>query len=907
VSRPAKGHGLLTRFAFTLYRFSLRAYPRAFRARHGRELDAMLNERWNAEIRGRAAVRAVRFWVRMIGLTLLGGFAERLGVGWGTHGSRGVAAGGTPARGSAGGWWRDIVRSTVRAPAISLTTVGMLGVTVGAALALVASFEALLLRPLPFHESDRIVRLEGARILDGERRPGPLSVLDVEEIRVGTPGLRAIAARSAARPVNALVEDRPLPVRAEFVEPAYFEVFGVPAALGRAFSEAEAIDDVVVLAHELWLSAHAGNPSVLGRAVRINERPYTVVGVMPPGFRGDSDQADLWLPMGAARAVYGDGYLDNRRLRWLGGVARLEAGTEIDTWIGAVAALEHRLRGDLPDAYAERGFAVRPIDEAWYGGLRAPAGFVVVASVLAFLLVCLSVSNLVLARSIGRRAEFAVRRTLGADPASLRARLIGEAALLAIGGFAVGVALALLTTPILGAWIARDLDRDVSITVTPLAVLTGAGLAGAAWLAIAVASATPLRGLGFDVLRSGRAAIGPRWGRARRAFVAAQIGIAFVLSASSISLVLHLDALQARDLGFEAEGLHAYQVDVLGSRYATDSIRDLAIHRLARAAEDGYGGGRVAVAGPGGVPTGEMFGFYFRLVDALGQASEDSHLISYHLVSHSYLDIVGGRIAEGRWFGSGDDEQGSGVAVVTRSLAVRYWPGESAIGRTLQMGSGGAHFDVVGVVDDIHYAGWSRTPDLAAPEHVFLPILQVAPESPPRLQILSRGPGGPGPDELRTLVGEIDPLLPLRSGRDVGESLRVQTARERATARLTTGFALLALSLSFLGVLSLVTQEVRTRRREFALRVALGAAPGSITAIIVRFAAGMVGVGLIGGAAAAIALDRVVRQAVFGASLVEPGALGIVAVLLAAAGVVAAAFPARWVLTARPAEALQEG
>ncbi len=893
----------LARIALRAYRLSVRAYPAAFRERHGPELVSMLEDRWHADVRGRGAGAALGFWTRMIGLTLIGGLAERLGISWGAPGTPG---GGAAATGRSDAWWRDVTRSVARSPAVSFTTIGMLGVTVGAAVALVASFEALLLRPLPFPDSDRIVRLEGARVVGGERTPGPLSVVDIQEIRAGMPGLGPIAARSAARPVNALVGERPAPVQAEFVEPPYFDVFGVSAALGRTFAPEDAFADVMVLAHDFWQAAHAGDVSVIGRVVRVNERPYTVVGVMPPGFKGDSDGADLWLPMEAARAVYGDGYLDNRRLRWLGGVARLEAGADVNVWADALMALERRLRGEVPDAYAERGFAVRALAEAWYGGLRAPIGFVVAGSVLAFLLVCLSVANLVLARSLGRRTEFAVRQTLGAEVGSLRATLLGEAGVLALGGFAVGAALAVLVTPVLGGWIARDLDRVVTIGVSPLSLLAGVGLALAALVAIAAASSAPLTSVRFDLLRSGRGAIGVRWGAARRAFVAGQIGIAFVLTASALSLAFHLESLQERDLGFRPAGLRAHQVDVLGSRYATDSIRDLAIHGLARAAEDRWGAGRVALAGPGGVPTGELFGFYFRMVDALGQASDEAHLISYHLVSPSYLDVIGGRLAEGRWFGPGDDDRAPGVAVVTRSLAERYWPGESPLGRTLQMGSGAAHFDVVGVIDDIYYSGWSRTPDLAAPEHVFLPILQVAPESPPRLQVVARTPDGPADGDLAALVAEADPLLPLRGARDVDAGLRRQTARERATARLTTGFALLALVLSFLGVLSLVAQEVRTRRRELAVRVALGAAPSSIGAIVVRFVAGMVGAGLAAGTVAVFALDRVVRQAVFGASILDPGALALVGALLVGAGLVAAAFPTRWVLRARPSEALQE-
>ncbi len=883
-----------------LYALALRTYPTPFRSRHGAEMDAVLDERWHEEVRGRGALRASGFWLRMIALTVCGGLSHRLGLGWGGRG-----AGSEPA---AGVWMRDALRSVRRAPAVAATAVGALGLTLGACIVLAATWESLLLRPLPFPESERIVRVSGLRVGDGEERPGPLSVLDIGEIRSGARGAALVAARSAARPVNVREGDRPRAAAAEFVETAYFDIFGVEAAVGRRWSAGESADPAsVVVSHALWSSVFSGDPGAVGSGLRVNERSYTVVGVMPPGFRGDSDEADLWLPMDAAAGVYDDDYLTNRRLRWLGAVARLEAGVDPGRWAGELEALVPRLRASLPEAYEGRAFRVEPLVHAWYGSLAVPTAFVVAGAVLAFLLVCLGVTNLILTRSMGRRTEFSVRRTLGAGDRLVRGHLAGEAALMVGGGLILGLMLATAALPALSGWVERDLGRSVHLSLSLGAVVAGSVLATVAWAAVAAASAAPLRRLSFSALRGARGAGGSRvWSTTRRVLVAGQVAIAFVLTISSLSLARHLEELQRQDLGFDPDGLMAHRVDLLGARYEADSLRDETVRAFVREAGSRWGN-RVAVSGPGGVPAGELFGYYFSMESGAAADPDARHLISYHLVSPSWLEVTGGRLSEGRWLRPSDDEAGRPVAVVTRALARRFWPNGDAVGRGLRMGSDSLVREVVGVVDDVRFAGWSRTPDLAAPEHIFIPILQVPPESPPRLQITVRdGLGDSASPDVPALLADLDPTLPVTAPVRVDARLRDQTWRERTTGVLTTGFAALALLISVAGVFSIVTQDVRNRRRELAVHMALGADGTAVAGMILRRVAGMVGGGVAAGLVATILLDGALRRAVFGASLTHVAALAAVASALLVAGGVAAVLPTRAAVRARPASALRE-
>lgn len=797
---------------------------------------------------------------------------------------------------------RLALRRLVRRPGFTLSTLLIFGLGTGFSVAVIGIYRALFLRPLPYPDADQLVAIV-TTFHDPTQQSDELLASDVDVLRWSE--ARAFVALGAHTPrdVGALVGDRVESLKGEAVTATLFTVLGARPALGRVFTreEDESGADVAVLSDGFWRRL-GGDPHIVNSILRIDGRPHAVVGVLPPEFTTLFQRSDLYVPLGISSKRLQPGAPIRRSLAV---AARLRPGVTAAAADAEVAGIARRLAEELPNSHQEWGSRVKSLREHYVGNQRPLLRLLVAGMLVVFLIGCANLTHLALANAAARRGEFALRRTLGAGTLDLWHQELLESLLLAGSGGTLGIGVAGVVASLilrLDANMARlvgTMTLDLTMVLVALCLAcVGALLSGA----------LPTIWAGRErVARQGGVRLsGSRADRLlRQGLLAAEVALSLALLLGGAQLVRGLVKALREDPGFNPEQLVAAQIVLPAARYAEAPARAAFADRLLEALRAAPG---VTAAGTTMTrfrPTTSMQ----TSVTIEGQAEDRStpNVVHFRRISTGYVEAMGARLLAGREFTAADFSGAPKVALVSESMAKRFWPGRDPIGQRIRRPAGSQDWiAVVGVLGDARDAG--RGFDLGAT--VFIPYAQqnVAGVAWAPLTVLVRFEGSvvSAGELIRAAVKSLDPDLPVEPPALVDEELRGALAPQRFQAVLAGGFAITALLLVIAGLYGVASYGVAQEQREIGIRMALGALRSSVIGLVLRQTLTPLVAGLMIGAAGSLWVGALASQLLQNQGRFDPLLLLGVAALLVAVGTAAALMPARRASRIDPADALRE-
>lgn len=804
---------------------------------------------------------------------------------------------------------RQALRRLRRSPGYAALAVAILGLGIGGVAGAFGLLDAFFLRPLPYPTADRLVQLH---------RTDPAQGYD--GLRFSLPNFLALRDEMAARGPEAPVEvmgaynygSRNL--TAPGAEPERLTVARVTVNLlgvlgrspvhGRTFTPEEARtgrSDVVLLDHGVWERRFGADPGLVGRTVRLDGRPHTVIGIMPPDFHFPFGGVKGWVPVTEDEAVFGRDY------RNFMPVVRLREGVEREA---AVRELElayrraHALDEDAARTYGVRAEPLRSalifLDETLRPAMLAGFG----AAGFVLLVVCGNLAGLTLARARRRSRELAVRAALGAGRGRLVGQLVAETGVLAAGGGALGTLVATWQLGLLGQRIPEDVYRvgelglDGRVLAVALLAAGASALAAGLWPALRAAGAADLRAaLGAGTRSTG----GRRARRGQTVLVAGQVAVAVAVLAGSSVVLRSFLHMRSQDPGFDPGPVLTLQWTLPTAEYPEAASRASFLRDLLGAVRAVPG---VEVAGAvNPLPLNfEGYGREFRLADA-GAGDDALRTAAYHAVAPGYFRAMGIRLLSGRAFTERDDGTGPPVVVVNREAERRLWPAEGAVGARIRLGDAADArvATIVGVVEDTKRVFLSDPP---APT-LYRPL---AATSGGRGFLVVRSTGDPArlAGAVRGAARDVDPDVPLSDVRTMTEVMEQSLAPWAFGAVVLLVLGLEALVLAVMGLYGVVAYAVGERTREVGIRSALGARPGETVGLFLRRAAAQAGIGVTLGLVAALLLNRVVSGLLAGISPVDPPSLAAAILVTAGAAFFAAWLPARRAARVDPMAVLRE-
>lgn len=797
---------------------------------------------------------------------------------------------------------RLAARRLRRAPGFTAAAVATLALGIGATTALFAVVDAVVLRALPYPEAERLVAI--VETDDGRR--SSVAPANIADYRTG-----AIESLAAWHFVETDLSEggRPEALFGHAVGADFFTVLGKGPVLGRAFlpeEDREGGPRVVILSDGLWRSRFAADPAIVGRTIRLDRQPALVVGVMPPDFVAPGGMAGRTVSL-LVPAAFPAELLANRGDHETNLVARLRPGASVAQARAELRDVSERLARGFPNTNRQIRAEAVPLDRDLTRSVRGSM-LLLLGAVLAVLgVACLNVANLQVVRALSRGREIAIAAALGADRARLATGLVVESLLLALLGGGAGLVLARVLLDGLKALAPAGTPRldaaalDWRVLAVALAATVATGLAFGLLPALTATRARPFAFLAGGRDPSSRAVL--RW---RGALVSAQVALALALLVAAGLLVRSMARLHAVPLGFETGRVVAARVNLPEAHYPDPARRLAFFEELERrlAARPGVEAVAFANALPlrGGWSTGiEIEG---RVPPrALGPGRRAFDDADAQAVSPGYFHALGIPHLAGRGFEPGDREGAPYVALVNEDFARRYSPERSALGRRLRRGDKAPWVEVVGVVGSLRRDG--RDGELNP--QVYLPAAQTG-LYPVRLaDVALRGTGGMEAlaGLLRAEVTALDPEQPLSRVMSLDEALERGASERRFGLALFSGFALVALVLTLVGIYGVAAYAVSQRTAELGVRIALGADRGRIVRLVARDVLLQVGTGLAIGVVLAYAGSRALSGLLFEVGPTDPGTYALVPPLLALAGLLAAAGPALRATRVDPVAALR--
>ena len=794
---------------------------------------------------------------------------------------------------------RHAVRLFPNSPAFAVGAVVVLALGIGANSAIFSIVQAVLLRPLPFAEPDRLVRVwhvpppkafpgmtrfsvSAANYLDWESQN---HVFEKTAI-LGFMGL------------NLTGSGEPESVPGARVSHEFFQVLGTRPLHGRTFTasdDAPGAPRVVVLGYGFWRSRFAGDPGIVGRDVRFNGEPYRVIGVMGPEMTMP-DFSKVWVPMSWTaedRAVRNDhNYIV---------IARLKRGIDLARAQTEMNLLSARLARQYPEDDADWGAVVVPMHEDIVGDVRPLLLVLLGAVVFVLLIACANVANLMLARTVTRQREIAVRTALGASRGRILRQLFVEALVLSLAGGAVGLfaasfgmkGLATLLADEIPHWTVVGVDGRVLLFTLAVSIATGAlaGLAPA-WRGTRSNVADALKqGLG-------RAGSDGARRRTRSVLVVSEVALSIVLLIGAGLLIRTMWALRHENPGFDPRGLTTMSFQLPKPKYPEGPSKTAFFERLIARLSALPG-----VESVGATSDLPLLGGQNWPVQLEGRApvpvSQQPNVFTSQIAG-DYFRTMRIPVERGRLFNASDTADSPGVAVISQAMARQFWPNEDPIGkRFVTAFAGPAPREVIGIVADVKLRGLEVREPVAA---MYLPVEQV-PRAGMDFVIRSRVP------VATAAVGALHALDPEQPALQLGtmeQALSDSLVRQRFAMILLGSFAVLALVLAAVGIYSVLSYTVRNRRREIGIRMALGAQIRDVVRLVVLQGMRPAGLGIAIGLAAALALGHLLSSVVYGVTPGDPWTLAAVAAVLAVVALFACLLPARRATRVDPIRALRE-
>src|ERR1700742_2926071 len=785
----------------------------------------------------------------------------------------------------------------------TIAAIIVLGLGIGANTAIFSVVNAVLLKPLPYEHGERLLMLSQRTVPGGGI--GRSSVPELNDYRAQARSMDGIV---EYHNMQFILLGRAEPERVEtgVVSWNFFDVFGVKPLLGRAFEPNDEKHDapaVLLLSYEYWLRSFGGDPTVVGKTFRMNDKPHLVIGVLPP-FPQYPHQNDVYMTSSACPFRSDPEMIANRTGRMLRLFGRMKPGVTPGQAQADLSTVAATMQRDFPTAYSKDAtpkMEVTPLKAELTRDAKPTMLFLLAAAGFVLLIACANVANLNLARMVRRGREMGLRTAMGASRVRLFRQLLTESFLLALGGGLLGLLLATGGLKLLATFVARFTPRANEIHIEAQVLLFTLGTAALVSILTGTAPALARRGNLASTLKEGgtQSTTGAKRSRTRGVLIVAQVAVSFLLLIGAGLMVRSLINLQRVDAGFRPENVLTVQLSLDFSKYMSNpsmlNFSDSLLEKV-RAMPQVTS---AAMSGEFPLDKSPAFNNEF-LIEGQQANPNDKPTAEFNAVTPDYFRTLGIPILSGRDFDGRDRPDKPLVAIVNQSVVNHYFHGQDPIGRRVSFDEGKNWTEIVGVTGDVRERELSQS----AKDYICVPYAQY-PQMAPGL--IARSQGDPM-NIARTVVlhlYEVDPNQP--AGKI--QSLEQVRAESIAVPRLTTNllglFALLALAIAAAGIGGVMALSVSQRIHEIGVRMAIGARPIEIVAMILRQGMGLALVGVVLGLAAAFALTQSVRNFLFGVTPTDPLTFIGVAAVLSLAACAACYIPARRAAQVDPLRALR--
>jgi putative ABC transport system permease protein len=801
---------------------------------------------------------------------------------------------------------RFALRTLAKSPGFTLISLLTLAIGIGANTAIFSFVDAVLLKPLPYADADRIVRV----LEKPPRYPrNGISTLNFLDWQRENTVFAYMAAQTGSQ-VTLTGYGEPVQLSAGMASAHYFDIFGAKPALGRTFAPDEdqlGKEHVVVLSHTLWESRFGGDPKLIGRRIRLDNELYTVIGILPSGDSFDRAFNQIWMPLAFKPENM------TRDFHWFGSYAKLKPGVTLKQARMQMDTIGARIAREYPASNKGWGVVVEPYAEILINpGIRQALYILLGAVGMILLIGCANLANLTLARGARREREVAVRAALGAGRFRLVRQFLTETVLLAIGGGIAGVAVGYGTMRAIQAAVPPySLPREVNVTMDVrvllftfvLSVITGLVFG----LAPAAGATRP--DLTSALKEGARGTIGGGRGRLRTSLVIGEVALAFVLLTGAGLLSRSFFHLLTMDLGVVTTNILTANLPLSDKRYPDPARLNSYLREVVEnvKAIPGVRDAAFATAPP---MRGSGYGMPFQIADQPVQDRANRQGCMFKIVGPDYFRTIGIRVRKGRGLSDRDISGGPPVMVINQTFANKYLPKQDPIGKRIlvqqiipgktQLGPE-IPWEVVGVIADERLTALDNKDDS--------PAMYVTNEQSPVYfgSLVIRSAIDPGAIEksLRQAVYQADKDQPLTDIKTL-EQLKAESAgSDRLLSILLGIFGAVALLLAAIGIYGVISNSVAHRTSEMGIRAALGASPGSLLGLILRSGAWMTGAGLLLGIAGGLGLPKLLAASLYGVGAWDPLSLALPAVVLGCVALLACYIPARRATKVDPVVALR--
>ena len=801
--------------------------------------------------------------------------------------------------------WNDArfaLRQLRKSPAFTLVVLATLGLSIGANTAIYSVLDAVLLRPAPYPGLDRLALVnthwrQNGKEGEQEDQTGAL----FEGVRDGSRALD-VAAFGGDSGVNFAAQGHLEYVRQQRVSAGFFRVLGIAPRLGREFSRAEDTTGgpaVAVLSYDFWRRVFGEDPAALGRAIALRGEPYTVVGIMPRGFR-TSLPVDLWTPLRPSRTGEGSG--QNYEV-----IARVKPGF---SWAAAADELKALSPGIAEQAHVSRDTTIEQRIVSFQSGstteVRSELLLTWAAVLMVLLIGCVNIAGLLLARAGARGREIATRMALGGSRAAIVRQLLMESLLLALGGGAAGVGIGAFAIDWLKGLGARDFElwHPVELDARVLVAMLGVAALTSLFFGLAPALQTTRLDIRSVLMEAGRGGPGGRRRWWPNVLVAAEVALSLVLLVGAGLMLRTLSYLDGLNPGFDTRNVISAEVSLQDARYQTSA----AVNRLYTASLErirripGVQSAAVALTLPYERPLNDGF----RILDGDDRSMHGAEAV---YVTPGYFETMRIPILRGREFLDSDTPASAPVVVVSASFAARYFHGKEALGHHLSSG------EIVGVVGDVqqHTGLYSNHGPISVEPTLYSPASQTSDGAmqlihtwfSPKWVIRAGGPTGSLATQIQRAVASVDSQLPIASFQTIDDLQAHITASQRYRAALFSIFAGLALLLAAVGIYGSISQSITERTHELGVRMALGASAQQTIASVMKPGILLALLGAAAGYLLSLAAVRFLEHLLWGVRPTDPLAFAAAAATLLLAAALASLAPALRILRLDPAQTLR--
>ena len=871
-----------------VYRFFLRAYPRSFRRQFESDLVTFFRrDRHHPRYSG--PMGWLRFWKHTTADLARTAWEQR------RHNEPSPPSPDRPKTHVLRTLFAEVraaLKRLTREPKFAAVSILTLGLGIGAATAVFTVVHSMFLTPLPFPDHERLVRVyERERENPNARMVAYGNYADLQR-DADTFEELAIWAFSSHTLTDV---NQALRLNSREVSSNFARTLGVGLELGRWISEVEASEDraVVVLSHAIWQNAFNRDPDLIGQTITLDEEPYIVVGVAPPGFNYPNP-ADAWVPL--RPVIDPSGSRQRHRHNMIG---RLRDGVSVETATSQLNAISQRLETQYPIFNRGNFFQIQRLLDTYVANARASM-MVLGGAVIALLLIaCTNIASLFLARSTSRKHELALRTALGASRGRLVALMLCEALILGIGGGILGILVAQLGIN----WVA-SVGAGIIPRVADIA-MRGPVFAFVALISIATAAAVSLvpvwsttRTSHAQLLREARASGNRRTVRSRRILVCGELALAFVLAVGASTLLQSFARLNQVDSGVQTENVLSLNVRLARGTYPDETSTANAMDNMLRTVETlPEVQSAAAVLTPPVTNTG-----WFNTLTIRDRPVPEGERppIGYNVITSRYFATLGVPIIQGRAFD--DRDRNRPVVLINRAAADQHWPGEDPIGKFIlgQEPPGREYAEVIGVVENIRQSLTEPTvPEAYVPlrqDRVLSLVIVVRTTTPPYAAA----------EAVQAAIRATDPNIPINGVQTLSERLDINTARPAFTATLMSSFAGVALFLAGVGVYGVIAYSVAERRREFGIRIAVGAKRERVLGQVIREASLLGAVAISLGLVTTLVFGRALNALLFEVAVYDPLVLLTVTGVIGLLTLLSAIYPAQAATAVDPLIVLRE-